>query len=544
MTGVRAVLVALLLSIVAIPIPAGAIAGESGDSEGGDSWLIPVDADIVDPFRPPATRYSAGNRGIEFATEIGSPVRAVDAGRVVFAGVVGNARHVTIDHGNGLRSTSAYLESILVVRGQYVERGERIATTGPGFHLTARLGDTYVDPALLFAGAEVILALIEGDGLLVAARPLTTRDWGGMSLATFIDRLDDVGSLYEVVVRASEAGTRWKEQECDPSGDAPSRDGPAGDGPVGGRSPDVGAADHPGAGRTLIQVGGLGSSSDDASIGDLDVLGMGYDLNDILGFSYAGGCTPQPFGIEGAGAVSSGVSGLSAELAGSPYQALDTYADIEIAALRLADLVEAAALARPGQPIDVVAHSLGGVVARRALEILLERPGGVMPATVITIGSPHQGVNLADAAIAARPGSAAADALEQLGRAADVWDAVSVSQVATSGSAAIEPPTGVPEGVRVVSIGGATDVIVPLSSTWWEGATNVTVAADFGDAADLHGDLPGLAFVGDQVERAISGRPAGCSSLASHMVGVAQSTVIQQVEDLVALGVGILSVFE
>ena len=125
-------------------------------------WLAPVDAPVVDEFRAPASRFSAGNRGLEYGLGGETDIRAVDGGRVSFAGRVGSELFVTIDHGDGLRSTLAYLDSIQVVRGQFVSVGAVVATAGPGFHLTARLDGVYIDPAMLIAGVEVGVALIGG----------------------------------------------------------------------------------------------------------------------------------------------------------------------------------------------------------------------------------------------------------------------------------------------------------------------------------------------------------------------------------------------
>ena len=141
----------------------GALLGEMGPgvSVAGATWIEPISAPVVDPFRPPTTRYGRGNRGLEYGSSEGLDVVAVDDGRVVFSGVVGRHRHIVVAHGSGLRSTYAYLESSAVTRGQAVRQGQRLGRAASGFHLTARLGDVYVDPTLLFAGAEVVMALTE-----------------------------------------------------------------------------------------------------------------------------------------------------------------------------------------------------------------------------------------------------------------------------------------------------------------------------------------------------------------------------------------------
>ena len=43
---------------------------------------MPVSGVVVDGFREPACRWCAGNRGLEFSTDVGSPVRAAVAGSV------------------------------------------------------------------------------------------------------------------------------------------------------------------------------------------------------------------------------------------------------------------------------------------------------------------------------------------------------------------------------------------------------------------------------------------------------------------------------
>ncbi len=132
---------------------------------GAAVWVEPVNGPIIDPFRPPSGPYGPGNRGIEYDIESGTPVIAVDAGRVSFVGRIGASMFVSIDHGEGLKSTYAYIESSVVVRGQRVKKGQQVAVAGPGFHLTARLFGEYVDPEILFGGAEIEVNLVDGPQL-------------------------------------------------------------------------------------------------------------------------------------------------------------------------------------------------------------------------------------------------------------------------------------------------------------------------------------------------------------------------------------------
>jgi murein DD-endopeptidase MepM/ murein hydrolase activator NlpD len=135
--------------------PAGAVAC---------GWRAPVDAPVVDPFRQPEHRYGPGNRGLEYGAADGREVTAVAAGRVTFAGPVGGRRYVVVDHGaagqGALRSTYGPLASVSVVRGQRVDAGGEVGTAASGFHLTARLGTRYVDPAPLLGGACARVRLV------------------------------------------------------------------------------------------------------------------------------------------------------------------------------------------------------------------------------------------------------------------------------------------------------------------------------------------------------------------------------------------------
>jgi murein DD-endopeptidase MepM/ murein hydrolase activator NlpD len=117
----------------------------------------PVSAPIIDRFRPPPGRFAAGNRGIEYETTPESPVGAIGAGRVVFAGSVAGSLHVTVTHPDGLRSSYSYLASTSVAVGEEVVGGQMLGTTTARLHVGVRAGTAYLDPALLFSGAGVHL---------------------------------------------------------------------------------------------------------------------------------------------------------------------------------------------------------------------------------------------------------------------------------------------------------------------------------------------------------------------------------------------------
>lgn len=124
-------------------------------AEPDDPWpyVWPVNAPIIDDFRAPASPYAPGNRGLEFNTTSGQNVRAARSGLVTFAGQVGGRLFVTILHTDGVRTSYGAALFIHVSRGSTVATGQRIATAGDRLHISARIGDAYVDPSVLFGGA-------------------------------------------------------------------------------------------------------------------------------------------------------------------------------------------------------------------------------------------------------------------------------------------------------------------------------------------------------------------------------------------------------
>lgn len=119
----------------------------------------PVPGELTAPFAPTG-RY-AGHWGLDLAAQPGSPVRAPAAGIVTFAGSVAGMQTVTIDHGQRMRSSVSYLESINVRAGDEVAAGALVGRSGPGhgepqLHLSVRVDGNYVDPApyLVCGGGE------------------------------------------------------------------------------------------------------------------------------------------------------------------------------------------------------------------------------------------------------------------------------------------------------------------------------------------------------------------------------------------------------
>ncbi|MGJ8688418.1 MAG: murein hydrolase activator EnvC family protein [Gammaproteobacteria bacterium] len=102
--------------------------------------------------------YSDGNlhrQGIVLSAEQGSAVRAVHPGRVVFADWLrGSGLLVVVDHGDGYLSLYAQNQSLVKGKGDWVNRGEALATAGAnggtgqaGVYFEIRHNGQALDPA-------------------------------------------------------------------------------------------------------------------------------------------------------------------------------------------------------------------------------------------------------------------------------------------------------------------------------------------------------------------------------------------------------------
>lgn len=151
----RALLIALLCTppLACAPaapppaIPSAVRAAVSPDtSTRAACRTAPVPGPVTDGFRPPPRPWAAGNRGLEYASTPGTPVRAAASGTVAFAGPVGGRLAVSIDHADGRRSTYSPLGSLLVVAGQRVQRAQPVGRSVERLHFGVRQGHRYLDP--------------------------------------------------------------------------------------------------------------------------------------------------------------------------------------------------------------------------------------------------------------------------------------------------------------------------------------------------------------------------------------------------------------
>lgn len=134
--------------------PAAAPASATGAvSDGASGFRWPVRGRIIAGFGKQAD--GARNEGIDLAVPAGTPVRAAEAGTVIYAGneLEGYGNLVLIQHKDDWVSAYAYNETLTVRRGDKVERGQAIATAGssgaadqPQVHFELRKRSKPVDP--------------------------------------------------------------------------------------------------------------------------------------------------------------------------------------------------------------------------------------------------------------------------------------------------------------------------------------------------------------------------------------------------------------
>lgn len=462
------------------------------------TYRAPVDAPLIDVFRPAA--FESGNRGVDYATPPGRPVGAAAAGEVVFAGRVGAGLHVVVLHADGIRTSYSFLATTAVRRGDRVAAGEAVGTAGGALHFGARAGEAYVDPMVLLgrdpprvrlvpdgpggsesearerSRLERMLRLVRSATVAVGTTALAwAREGAGPPIASRIDELRGwlhyasalgVPLSWRVLVAAS----LWQgeQQGCTP--------------------PDV--QPPPPTGRRLaVLVAGLWSATGRGAVLDVDTGALGYAPGDVTQFSYR---------------------------SDGRYHPSDTQAGIEPAAVLLAEQVRRLQRANPGVPVDLIAHSQGGLVARAALA------GGLQVANLVTLGTPHQGADLATAAamFATTPaGAAVLSGVAAASESAVHPGAPSVLDMAETSELVRRLRRGpLPPGTRVVSVAARHDPVVPSPRSRLAGAANVVVTLSDRLPVHDHARLPGSAAARREIALALAGLGPTCETLVDHLV--------------------------
>lgn len=114
-------------------------------------FIWPVEGHVSSLF---GARGRSVHQGIDIRAPAGSPVRAVEAGRVVYSGQMRGYGHlVRIEHGGGVVTVYGHNEANLVRVGDVVQRGAIVARVGvtgnavaPHLHFEVWEQDQVVNP--------------------------------------------------------------------------------------------------------------------------------------------------------------------------------------------------------------------------------------------------------------------------------------------------------------------------------------------------------------------------------------------------------------
>jgi len=583
----RGLVVALVLGFtVGLVVPVGdGVAGAATSP-----WRPPVAGPVVRGFREPTDAYGAGHRGVDYLAPVGTPVGAAGPGVVAFAGAVGGSLHVVVDHGGGTRTSTSFLAEVLVAEGDNVVVGTTLGRAGgsePGsgheagvVHFGVRVGERYVDPVRLFAPGDltdrVRLAPSDGpapdpgpwvapadeiagppapdggcgavvdvpvlgsvvDGVTSAVCEAVDwaarQTWVAVQVGLWVVAGLDVGGravvrrltpvlrrvvrfaatlsaaqrarflstppgrmlrdLYEIGQRAVAAFTR----ECS---DEPVAARPSAPRVAGAEGATV-AEPH-----RVMAVAGIDSHTRaDGHTFGLDLDAIGVRERDVTWFSYAAD--------------------------GGAYTAPETERDLRAAARRFAEQLRTLFVADPTRPVDVVAHSQGGIVVDWFLTHQYDRHPERYPplTTVVTLSSPHQGAPLATTVGALRTAPTTRSALGMVDRlgVGPSTGSRAVRQLA-EGSAFMRALWShpVPSHLAYVSVGGTDDVVVPADRIHVEGAQEIVIAVDGPNDHSAIVDDPRAMEV---VRRALAGQSLPCMTFEEGVRSATEPVVLSRIE--------------
>ncbi|MFJ6536547.1 M23 family metallopeptidase [Paenarthrobacter sp. NPDC091711] len=150
---IMSTILALVVAVVAGGTSSSAPAPESSPPETRWSWPLSPKPSVLRTFDPPDKPWLSGHRGVDLGpTPDGAPVTAPSDGVVTFAGVVVDRPVLTIDQGDGLKSSFEPVTSELKA-GDTVRKGQLIGSLEPGhcssatcLHWGVRRGEDYVNP--------------------------------------------------------------------------------------------------------------------------------------------------------------------------------------------------------------------------------------------------------------------------------------------------------------------------------------------------------------------------------------------------------------
>jgi murein DD-endopeptidase MepM/ murein hydrolase activator NlpD len=134
----------------------------SPEREWRGSFDPPVNAQISEVFgvqRVFNGSVKATHQGLDFRVPAGTPVAAVNSGKVILAQpLFFEGDCVVVDHGQGLLTLYLHLSKFLVKEGDEVRKGQQVGlsggtgrATGPHLHLAVRWQGEYLNPQILLS---------------------------------------------------------------------------------------------------------------------------------------------------------------------------------------------------------------------------------------------------------------------------------------------------------------------------------------------------------------------------------------------------------
>ncbi len=115
------------------------------------TWLWPASGKVV-------TAFSSVNKGINISGQLGEPIKAAAAGKVVYAGagLRGYGNLIILKHNSLYLSAYAYNRKLVVKEGDWVKKGQKIAEMGnsdsnkPLLHFEIRKAGKPLNPITLY----------------------------------------------------------------------------------------------------------------------------------------------------------------------------------------------------------------------------------------------------------------------------------------------------------------------------------------------------------------------------------------------------------
>lgn len=144
--------------VVTAPVDKVVVVGtayNTSDNDATTNMVFPIARTsyfVSSPFKEDRGYYA--HKGVDIATNKGTPIYAIQEGTVLTAGWHKDyGYHVIINHGNGVKTLYAHASKLFVSAGEEVKRGQNIAavgstgwSTGYHLHLELSIDGKYVDP--------------------------------------------------------------------------------------------------------------------------------------------------------------------------------------------------------------------------------------------------------------------------------------------------------------------------------------------------------------------------------------------------------------